>query len=361
MELNVLRLASWMRERGWNAILLSGHGSALTSTAEEYDVPVRGLHTGSKYFDVHGARHIARILESEDIRVLFVNGTGDINRAIRVKRLLPNDLKLVYVQHMQIGRSKRDIFHRWEYSYFDAWISPLKWLARQAAVKTTVPENRIHVIPFGIETSRFTAVRPDLTECRTTLGLPGSVRIAGITGRLDRGKGQEHLLAAAALLRDKGLDIDVLLIGEDTVAENQGYGAYLESLTARLGLEGHVHFRPFMKQIEAGYRAMDVFVLSSISETYGMVTIEAMLSGLPVVATNTAGTPEIIDDGTTGILVPPAEPEKLADALRDLFEDPPRMTEMGHAARNDAALRFSHDTQCRHIEELIHQLTTASR
>ena len=104
---------------------------------------------------------------------------------------------------------------------------------------------------------------------------------------------------------------------------------------------------------ESIYPALDIFVLASYSETYGLVTIEAMASGLPIVATNAGGTAEIIANQETGLLFKPKNSDELADKLLKLIDNRGLAEEIAQKAQLDAVKRFSHKTQAERWAELI--------
>jgi glycosyltransferase involved in cell wall biosynthesis len=295
-------------------------------------------------------------MRRERLDILQLNSTQDLNLGVLARMVSKNTLRLVHTQHMQFGAKKTDLLHRLQHARLEAWVAPLPWLAEQTGVFTTIPADRIHIIPFGIDLSVFER-RPSPEEARRQFGLPADGTVVGVVGRLDRGKGQEYLLRAAARLRDEGRRLHILLVGEDTRGEVQGYGDELRRLADELAIDDQVTFSGFHEQVTMAYAAMDCFVLTSLSETYGMVTIEAMAAGLPIIGTNTAGTPEILA-GDSGMLLPPRDPAALAEALERLLRDPQEMKALGNRARRAALARFSHHTQCRRYEELFMQFQT---
>ena len=128
-----------------------------------------------------------------------------------------------------------------------------------------------------------------------------------------------------------------------------------ENVTA-LGLESQVHFLPHRPDIELVYAALDIFLMASKSECYGMVTLEALLSGVPVIGTNDGGTVDLIQPGRNGLLVEPRNVGQLADAIKALLDDPATVRRMAENARKDAVVRFSHVKQCDEWEKLLETL-----
>jgi glycosyltransferase involved in cell wall biosynthesis len=199
---------------------------------------------------------------------------------------------------------------------------------------------------------------PPKSEARRKLGLPKEAFIAGVIGRLDPKKGQDILIQACDRVHQTGFPLHVFIVGDETQNEPTGYSAHVRDLAGRARIPNTIIFSPYLNAVEYAYAALDVFVLTSHSETYGMVTIEAMAAGLPVIATSSGGTPDIIHDNINGILVPPRQPRALSDALLRLIHDPQLALRLSDQARKDAIERYSHSRQCGLFEKLFEELET---
>jgi glycosyltransferase involved in cell wall biosynthesis len=242
------------------------------------------------------------------------------------------------------------------YRKLSAWISPLHVLATQVTQQTHMPPDGIHVIPLGIETETFSAHSITKAEARRQLQLPEGVFLAGTIGRLDPSKGQDQLIQAVHLLREKNIEIHALFVGNETFGDTRKYPQFLVELTKKLKAESFIHFREFTSKAELAFAALDVFVMSSHAEAYGMVTIEAMASGLPVIGTKNGGTPELLENGELGLLVEPKDERQLAEALGRLYADQKLRSALGVKARQVALAKYSYQTQCELIEQLLEKL-----
>ncbi|NOY87804.1 MAG: glycosyltransferase family 4 protein, partial [FCB group bacterium] len=169
-------------------------------------------------------------------------------------------------------------------------------------------------------------------------------------------KGQHILIEACAMVHKAGYPFHLLIVGEESLNEQTHYAEDLRQLTEQLNLKEFVHFLPYQKKIEMVYKALDLFVLTSQSETYGMVTIEAMASGLPVIATNAGGTKGIIEDNVNGLLVTPFGVSELAGAVIRIISDRELRYRLATQARKDALEKYSHLRQCKRLEELFARL-----
>jgi glycosyltransferase involved in cell wall biosynthesis len=123
-------------------------------------------------------------------------------------------------------------------------------------------------------------------------------------------------------------------------------------LHAVLDLGDTVRFLGFREDVAGVLEDLDIYVSSSTAEGFSLTTVEAMASGVPVVATRSGGPEEIVEDGVTGVLVPTHSPEKLAEAIHELAQDPARRRRMADAARTAAGKRFAIATMLRKYEAL---------
>lgn len=177
----------------------------------------------------------------------------------------------------------------------------------------------------------------DGREFRRTAGLGEDIFLIGALGRLSREKGQAILLEALREVRPHVPEAAAVLAGEgpDRPA--------LEAAALRMGLSGAVTFLPSLARQRLGsfFEAIDLFVLPSLRENLPLALIEAMLAGKPVVAAAVGGVPELIDDRTTGLLVPPGDPGALARAIRELASDEVLRKRLASDARRRADVRFT--------------------
>ncbi|MGE3272007.1 MAG: glycosyltransferase [Chloroflexota bacterium] len=183
----------------------------------------------------------------------------------------------------------------------------------------------------------------DRGPARAALGLPPDALVLGTLGRLTEQKGQYVLLQALARLARSHPKLVLFLAGTGPLREA------LEDEADQLGIADRVRFLGMRRDRDNLYAAMDVFVLSSHWEGLSLALVEAMGAGRAVVASSVGGNPEVVTDGSTGLLVPPADPEALADVVADLVANVERRSALGEAAASEARARFS-------IHEHVRQL-----
>jgi glycosyltransferase involved in cell wall biosynthesis len=193
-----------------------------------------------------------------------------------------------------------------------------------------IPASKVLVIPNGVDVARFTDVRP---VARAAWGLPSAGPLIGAVMRLEPVKGGETLVRAMAALRMAGAH--AVVVGDGPQREAW------ESLADALGVGERTHFVGYQANVPAWLAACDVFVLPSDWEGMPNAALEAMAAGRPAVATAVGGTPDVVLDGVTGLLVPPRDPAALAQAIQSLLDDPVRARAMGVAGRQRVEQYFS--------------------
>jgi glycosyltransferase involved in cell wall biosynthesis len=201
------------------------------------------------------------------------------------------------------------------------------------------PADRVTVVHNGIELKPADPVR--LVEGPTVLEV---ARLADV-------KGQKILLAALA-----GLDATAVLVGRD-LEQDGAYERELRADAERLGVADRVIFAGYRHDVDALLAGCDVFCLPSLAEGLPLVVLEAMAQGKPVVATAVGGTPELITDGDTGILVAPGDIGALQSALAELLRDRMLAQRFGEAARIRVRTMFSASTMRERIMR-IYELRT---
>lgn len=201
-------------------------------------------------------------------------------------------------------------------------------------------------IPSGIDLAPFRAVRVDIAVKRKDLRLPPEGPIVGTVGRLVAVKGHAWLLRAAPRVLAEFPKTCFVLIGDGPLLDE------LRRLAAALGVGPHVVFLGARQDVPECLAALDLFVFPSLNEGMGRALIEAMAVGCPVVATRVGGVPDIVVDGTTGVLVPPCDERALAEAVLAMLRDSRRRAAYGEAAKRYADERFDANTMVKTIERL---------
>ncbi|MCX5815370.1 MAG: glycosyltransferase family 4 protein [Proteobacteria bacterium] len=227
-----------------------------------------------------------------------------------------------------------------------------------ALQKARVPIEKISTVWNCVNTDVFRSfAAKDGHELREHLGIPRDAFLLGVIGRIHFSKGHDTFIAAMEKIADKIPKIMGLIVGETKIDKSEEYLKGLQKLVSEHGLEKQIHFIPFQENIVRVYEALDLLVLPSLCEPFGRVIVEAMAMGKPVVATAAGGALEIVEDGITGLLVPPGNIDAMAEAILKLAVSPQSMLhDMGEMGRIRAESLFSPKEHAGKIEEIYQRL-----
>lgn len=237
---------------------------------------------------------------------------------------------------------------------------------RQWLVEEGFRRDNIVVIRNGVDLSRFEK-RGDGPRLRRELGIPQGAPIVAVVTRLHELKGLDYFLQAAAAVAGRYPDVRFLIVGDRyglkdrMVVREDAYQAELECLAAHLGIAHRVVFSGFRLDIPELLAEVAVSVLPSLSEGLSNSLLESMAAGVPVVATRVGGSPEAVEDGVSGLLVPPRDAAALAEGMNALLGDAALARRLGEAARRRIADHFSLESMTRELERLYLRLLRGER
>ena len=204
-----------------------------------------------------------------------------------------------------------------------------------------VPPERLAAIPEGIELKNYEEVKADPFQKRKELGIPEGAVFIGTVARLEAAKGHKYLLEAAKQVLEKRKDIYFVMVGKGHLQIE------LEEKTKELGIQSNVRFLGFRDDMLEILQSIDLFVLPSLWEGQGVVLMEAMCYKKPVIACEVGGVVDVVKDGENGLLVPPMNPGRLADAILRILDMPEKMKEMGESGYRRISEKFR-DSEMNH-------------
>jgi glycosyltransferase involved in cell wall biosynthesis len=213
-------------------------------------------------------------------------------------------------------------FSRWKHRQVDCFIAASEAI-RHMLIADGVPENRTVTVHEGIDVEHVRAA--PLVDVHQAFFLPHGAPVVGNIAALVPHKGQRHLIEAAHIVVQKLPDVRFVILGEGELREA------LERLIKEYRLEKHVLLPGFRTDVLGCLKSFDLFVMSSVTEGLGTSLLDAMACSRPIVATTAGGIPEVVEEGVTGLLVPPRDHTAMADAIVALISDQSRRRQMGDA------------------------------
>ncbi len=229
-------------------------------------------------------------------------------------------------------RLKRNSFSRWKSRQVDLFIASSDAI-RDLLLQDGIDPGAVVTVHAGIDAERMAHLAP--ANVHEAFWLPHGAPLIGNVAALVPHKGQRHLVDAMPLVIREVPDARLVILGEGELRPA------LEQQVKHLHLERHVVLPGFRPDVLALIKGVDVFVMSSETEGLGTSLLDAMAAGKPCVGTSVGGIPEVIEDGETGVLVPPRDPPALAEALIRLLKDAALAQRMGRAGLERVAKQFS--------------------
>jgi glycosyltransferase involved in cell wall biosynthesis len=327
-QLVALEIARAAGARGDEVVFLAPHRGPFTELAEAAGFDVRVVRAG-RAARLGRSASLARLLRELRVDLVHTHGAFALNALGRMAARLA---RVPVVSHLHIenhfrggavGRAQREVDN-----------ATARLCARVIAVSD---DTRRALVAQGYPASRVVVVHNGVSVPPASGGTPGTgpLRIGEIA-RLCDVKGQRDLIRALRLVPD----VRAVLVGDDLEAGG-AYRRLLERDIEAAGLAHRVELVGYRPDVPAILDGLDVVVLPSWIEGMPLVLLEAMAHAKPVVATHVGGTPEVVVDGQTGLLVPPRDPEALAGAFRRLIEDPELARSMGQAGYERVRTEFS--------------------
>jgi glycosyltransferase involved in cell wall biosynthesis len=283
-------------------------------------------------------RAIARFAAERGIDVLHCHQYSPFVYG-RIAAMWNRRLRIVYTEHGRLSDAppswKRRLINPL-LARFDGSIVAVSHELRDYMIDSRFPGDRVRVIHNGIEPANV-ASAADRRRARMLLGLDEGAFVVTTVARLDPVKDLGSLLDAFAFVRRRVPSARLVIVGDGPERQR------LEARAEREDLAGSVAITGYRSDVRALLPAADVYASSSISEGVSLTILEAMATGVPVVATSVGGTPEILSDGTGGLLVPSRDPVRMATAIVSLAQDPRRRSALAAAARRRLEASFTID------------------
>jgi len=250
---------------------------------------------------------------------------------------------------------RRVVFSRLAFELADRVMAVSFQLRELHAQRTGFPARRIGVIHNGVDPDRFTPDAASRASLRAELGLDDDTLCIGCVANLLPVKDHVTLLKAAGRLSEQSVAWRLLLIGDGPEQEN--LEAFVDQHPE---LKGRVLFLGSSSRVPELLQAMDVFVMPSIAEGICNSLLEAMATGVPVVATAVGGTPEVVVDGESGLLVPARDAAALSARLLQIWSQPDLRRRLGQNARQRVRDEFSIEAMVRAYDNLYSSAQTAA-
>ena len=299
--------------------------------------------------DVQSAHELAGYVRKHEIDVVHAHMARDYSLAAYAARR-NRHTKFVVTRHVLFPLNR---LHRQTLARAHRVIAVSNAVARELKSARLTNDERIVVVHNGIDVERIERLWSGFGDGRflTDHGLPLDRLLVGSIGELRTLKRHDDFIRAAAMVARKVSNIDFVLAGVDTSPSGEVRKS-LQQLVSELGLQNRFHFLGWLENAAELLFVLDVFVSASETESFGLAIAEAMACETAVVATETEGARELIENEQTGLLVPIGNVEKIAQAVLKLFDDSASRVEMGRRAAKAVQTHFSLQRMVDEIEAI---------
>jgi glycosyltransferase involved in cell wall biosynthesis len=321
-EMRILMEMTGHARQGHRLLLLSPPGCPLSRAAAEAGLEVIP-HKIRHGFDLASLWRIKRILRERQIEVLHTHSSVDSWVASLAGKWAGVPV-LIRTRHISLP-AKTHRFNR-VYGFPDAVITTGEHIRRNLIEGYGLPAERVFSIPTGVDTDRFFP-RPPEWSLKQSLGLPKESPVVTLVAVLRTQKRHELVLAAAPKIIARFPKTRFLFVGDGPGRNRISRAIEQQNLAASVLLTG------YRQDIPEILSFTDIAVIPSLAEGIPQFLLQAMAMAKPAVATRVGGIPEIITSGTNGLLVPPEDPQALAEAVCSLLADPGKTDELGAKAR----------------------------
>jgi glycosyltransferase involved in cell wall biosynthesis len=348
-EYRVLLEVQGMAMRGYGMVLAAPRRSPVAVLAQERGVQVHPAPMGNRGWMTAVPAYL-KIIKQNQIDVIHTHGSQDSWTASIAGRLSFRRPLIVRTRHKSTPVS-RSLRHHFLYEKLPHAVITTGEQVRQSLItRHKLNPAQVISIPTGVDLNRFRLTPPD-ASLRQKIGLREQGLVIGVVAFLRPEKGLEVLLDAVKLLKNSFPALECLIIGE---------GGEKRSLLARitkLKLEQCVHVLGFRDDIPALLALLDVVVIPSLSgEGVPQSLTQALAMARPVVASTDGGIPEVVEDGVTGLLVPPGNPVILSEKVAFILHNPSAGFRLGQAGRQLIEERYSLEMMLTRTENLYRRL-----
>jgi glycosyltransferase involved in cell wall biosynthesis len=348
-ELHLLNLSEQLVARGHRVTVAARPGKFVEAEAQKRGLPTVPL-TVKRQWDFHDAGKFRRLIRQERFDVVHVHWSTDYVVAPLVARQC--GVPVVVMSRHSPYRLKSALGrYLYDKVLFDRIIA-LSESVRHTLLGQGLRQEQVVTIHHGTDTEAFRHTTLDPAAVRAEWGIATDAFVTGLVGRIAEEKGWRTFLRALAALPV----VCGVLIGDGPQAGEA------KALAAELGLGDRLIFAGFRADVNNAINALDALILASTwAEPCAAVVQQAMALSKPVIGTSLGGTPEMVADGETGLLVPPGDPEALARAITALAADPARCAAMGAAGRARADSLFTLRVMTDRNEALYREILRAKQ
>jgi len=329
LEQTALADVRLLMQTGMRVSMLVREGSPIDSAVKLDSPQIKLIYCSDhvrNYFDASIWRQLRQLIDEEAVNLVHCHQTSILGSVVPAL-LRRAHVALVVSRHILNSHNKKDPFHAILYRRLDYMLVLSQTMRRNLAATLPIPEKKLRIVNLAIDLDRFNPGIVDRHQMRDEWKIPRDAFLVGLVGRLDPMKGQDLMIKALAQARKSHPNIYGVIIGNETPGLEGKYLKELQEGIRQLHLEGSVVVLGAKKEVPEVMAALDLFIMPSWSEAFGLVALEAMVMGVPCIL-GRGGSAEEIAAGSGAELVRPQDAYDLARKIILLHNSPGVREEM---------------------------------
>lgn len=340
MEMVTINTIKALLDKGITVELICAVESRIHIEANDFGMIIHPIKAPG-YFHPFTTIRTASIIKNGSYNLIHTHASKDLWLLVPALKLIRNSTPLLLTKHIGSFIAKRDIIHTWLYRRVN-YVIAISNVIRQNLLETTrLDKDKIRLHYNGVDCKKFDPAKYNGTSIRKEFKINDSDLLIGMVARFSSGKGHEEFISSAKKLNEKYSNLIFILVGE----ASRGEGSY-ESQIKKLANDNarqNIIFTGFRDDIPDVIAAMDIFIMPSHAEAFGVALVEAMAMGKPSVCSNSDGILDIAVDGKTGYLFENKNSEDLKNKIELLIKSPDKRKAFGKEARKRVMEHFDFD------------------
>ena len=353
MEMSMATISARLRDRGHDVHPVCYTNSPIHQRLLKMEFEPVTLDLWGK-FHPFKAFWLSRYINRNNIDIVHTDYSRDLFTLVPAMKW-SKPTPLVLHKHVGTIRPKNLPVHPYLYRNVDYVIAISKVIEKNLLETHPLRPDQVGIIHHGIDMDRFVPDASRRAAVRAEFGIRDDELVVGIVGRLQEAKGHLQFLEVAKRILPDFPNTRFVVVGEATRGEDEEANLILDKIE-KAGLGDRMILTGYRDDVPDVLGAMDLFLFPTHSEAFGLVIVEAMAMGVPVVSADCDGVPDIVEHGRTGLLVPPTVVEGLTEAVAELLGDKGKRRGFGQAGRGRAEELFSEEKMCGELEALYGRL-----
>jgi glycosyltransferase involved in cell wall biosynthesis len=330
LERTIIRDAVALRGRGHSVAILGSVKGDIYNHARLNNLKYFSVVSRPGYLNLEIYLKLKKIIKENSFDVVHIHEFKSIFPVMLALRSFKG--KVFATRHIYVEHVKKDFFHRWYLSRIDKMFGISDFSRQNLIEKYPIDPNRAETLYLGIDLSRLKRSADKAYIFRSKYNIHKEVKIIGVIGRIDPMKGQMEFIESIPAVLQKHGDVFFVIVGQPTSPDEESYLDDLQLRAKELGIQDHVLFTGYFEDVSIPLSAMDILVMPSYFEAFGLIAIEAMACQVMVIATDKGSMGEIISSPMHGIKILPRNSEEISKAVDKLLTDKPLQDMIRHNA-----------------------------